>query len=417
MANKIVRPETRREFMNKLIIPYDLQVGNTNQVFSEKAIIGQPENNRSTEISLKSDEDKNFSVGIKDINEAIDFYFKNVLKLHVIQNNTRLNIPIIYGTPENWASVQADGYYRDGSSKLMAPLLMYKKTSVAQNRNLGNKVDGNKAANVQLFQKTFNKKDVYSNFNALNSRAPKKEYIAVVTPDYVTITYSCIIWTHFIEQMDKLIESLNYASRSYWGDPTRFHFYSDISTFEDNTTLNVGEDRLVRTNFTLTLNGWLIPDSMNRYLSAINRSIGVSQVVFGMEVSGDAETFVANVEKSTEKKLSNTVLTDSQNITVNQISNVNPAVLTYLNTNKQITGTFVNSTTINFASGWLAAPNGLVTDENSFTFFCNGQFIEKSAITNFMDNGNGTSTLSIDPNKLSYSFEDTDEIIAIGKFV
>jgi len=169
MANKIVRPTTRQEFMNKLVVPYDLQIGNTNEVYSERATIGLPENNRSKEISLRGDEDKNFSVGIKDINEAIDYYFRNVLKLSVIQNNTRLAVPIIYGTPENWASVQADGYYRDGASKLMAPLFMYKRTSIAQNRNLGNKVDGNKAATIQLFQKTFNKKDVYNNFNALNS--------------------------------------------------------------------------------------------------------------------------------------------------------------------------------------------------------------------------------------------------------
>lgn len=415
MANKIVRPETRREFMNKLIIPYDLQVGNTNQVYSENAIVGQPENNRSQEISLRGDTDKNFSVGIKDINEAIDYYFKNILKLSVVQNGTRLAIPIIYGTPENWASVQADGYYRDGTSKLLAPLLMYKRTNIEQNRNLGNKVDGNKAANIQLFQKTFNKKDVYNNFNALNSRAPKKEYIAVVTPDYVKLTYNCVIWTHFVEQMDKIIESLNYSSRSYWGDPKRFQFYSDINSFEDNTTVNIGEDRLVKTNFTLTLNGWLIPDSLNKYLSAINRQIGVSQVVFGLELESTTESFTAAIRTSTDRKLTNIITTDSQNIVVNQTSNVSAETLTYLNTNKQITGIFVNVTTATFANGWLTAPAGLTTDVNSFTFFCNGQLIEKTAITSFTESG-GVSTLVIDSSALGYSFTNTDEIIAIGKF-
>jgi len=231
----------------------------------------------------------------------------------------------------------------------------------------------------------------------------------------VTLTYSCIIWTHFVEQMDKIIESLNYSSRSYWGDPNKFQFYSDISSFEDSTTLNVGEDRLVRTNFTLTLNGWLIPDSLNKYLSAVNRQIGVSQVVFGLEVESTSERFVASTKSSTERKLTNVITTDSQNIVVNQTSNVSAETLTYLNTNKQVTGTFVNATTATFANGWLTAPAGLTTDQNSFTFFCNGQLVEKTAVVSFTESG-GVSTLVINASALGFSFSSTDEIIAIGKF-
>lgn len=417
MANKPIRPINRKEFMNKLVIPYDLQVGNRNENFSERAIIGQPENNRSKEISLKGDYDKNFSVGIKDMNEAVDYYFKNVLKLHVIQNGSRLNIPIVYGNQENWASVQADGFYRDGGAKLLAPLLMYKRTNLTQNRSLGNKLDGNKAANIQVFEKRFNKKVAYNNFNALNNILPQKEYVAVVTPDYVTLSYSCIIWTYFIEQMDRLIEEVNYSSRSYWGDPNRFQFYSDISSFEDSTEITSGEDRLVKTNFTMTLNGWLIPDSMNRYLSSVNRQIGISQVVFGLETASDSETFVAIQNKPTEKKLSNVITTDSQNITVNQlITSIGQDSLTYINTNKELTGTIQNGTTVTFAAIWLTPPTGLPpTSIDNFTFFCNGQFIEKSAIVSFSA-GAGISTLVIDPNQLSYSFGATDEVIAIGKF-
>jgi len=417
MANKPVRPITKREFMNKLIIPYDSQVGNTNQVYSEKAIIGQPENNRSQEISLKGDYDKNFSVGIKDMNEAVDYYFKNVLKLHVIQNGSRVNIPIIYGNQENWASVQADGYYRDGGAKLLAPLLMYKRTNLTQNRGLGNKLDGNKAVNVQIFEKRFNKKVAYNNFNALNNVLPQKEYIAVVSPDYVTLSYSCIIWTYFIEQMDKIIEEINYSSRSYWGDPNRFQFYSDISAFEDSTSVSSGDDRLVRTNFTMTINGWLIPDSMNKYISSVNRQIGISQVVFGIETASNSEQFVANQSKAIEKKLTNVITTDSQNITVNQlITSIGQDSLTYINVNKELTGTIQSDTTVTFPASWLTAPTGLPsTSIDNFNFFCNGQFIEKTAIINFYA-GSGISTLVIDPTQLSYSFSSTDEVIAIGKF-
>ena len=100
MAIQKVRPRNRKEFMDKLVTPYDTKEGNPNEVFSQPAKLGQPEQNRAYEMSLKGDKDKDFSIGIKDIDEAVMYYFNNVLKLSVVQNNVRVNVPIIYGTPE-----------------------------------------------------------------------------------------------------------------------------------------------------------------------------------------------------------------------------------------------------------------------------------------------------------------------------
>ncbi len=70
--------------------------------------------------------------------------------------------------------------------------------------------------------------------------------------------------------MDKVIEALNFASRSYWGDPNRFQFYSSIESFQDSITYEIGDNRAVRTNFNLTLNGYLIPDTINKKLANAN---------------------------------------------------------------------------------------------------------------------------------------------------
>jgi hypothetical protein len=404
-------------------MPYDERYPNTNDVFSEPYKAGQPEQNRAAEISLRNDIDKDFSIGIKDINEAVHYYFTEVLKLSVVQNNTKITVPIIYGNEESWKGVQADGYYRDSNSKLMAPLLMFKRTNITQNRGLANKIDGNSARNIQVFEKGFNKRNIYNNFSVINSRVPEKEYVVAVSPDYVTVEYSCMIWTHFIEQMDKLIESLNYASRAYWGDPNRFQFYSSIESFQDATTFDTNDDRIIRSNFTLTLNGYLIPDSMNKSMSSINRVYGASNIVFAMETATTSEQFVANTNKPSSKKLGNIIASDSQNLIVNNnqtiySGGVSQTTLDYINANKQLTGTYVNSTTFTFASAFLTAPTGFpATSVNNFTFFCNGQLIEATAIVSFTQNVIlGTSTLIIDPSQLSYSFETTDEVVGIGKF-
>jgi hypothetical protein len=416
MSNS-VRPTSRREFMNKLVEPYSKEYGNPNEVFSENAKAGTPEINRAREVSQKNDTDTNFHIGIKDIDEAIMYYFKEVLKLSVIQNNTRIPIPVIYGTPENWKSVQNDGYYRDGYSKLMAPLLMFKRKSIAQNRNLGNKIDGNVVRNVQLFEKGYSRRNVYTRLDAFQPRAEEKEYVVSITPDYVTIEYECLVWTHFVEQMDSVLEAINFASRTYWGDKNKFQFYSDIQSFEDNLTYELGEERAVRSSFNITLNGYLIPNSINKEMAVSNRTFGISKVVFGMELAGTEAEVVSARNKPKSKQAASVVSADSTNITViNQSGGTfDPVIVAYLNTNKEQQGTYISSNKVSFGQ-WLAAPSTLpATSIDNFIFSCNGQLIEKSAITSFSEVSGG-SELTVNIPLLGYSFESDDVIIAIGKF-
>ena len=84
--------------------------------------------------------------------------------------------------------------------------------------------------------------------------------------------------------MDKLIEAINFASNSYWGDPALFQFLAKIETFSDSQTYEQGEDRLVRTEFDLTLNGYLIPDSLNAYLAQLSgKTYNLCKIVFSTE--------------------------------------------------------------------------------------------------------------------------------------
>lgn len=418
MSTQVVRPENRKEFMSRLIGPaYVPSQGTVQKPFSEPTKLGQPEQNRAYEISERKDGDKDFTIGIKDVDEALMYYFNNVLRLSVVQNNTKVTVPVIYGTPENWKSVQLDGYYRDQNEKLMAPLLMFKRSSVTQNRSLGYKLDGNQVHNVQLFRKGFTKTNVYNNFNILNNRVPETKYVVSATPDYITVEYQCIVWTYFVEQMDKLIEQLNFASRSYWGDPNRFLFYSSIESFEDSITYDIGDNRAVRTNFNISLNGYLIPDSLNKKLATPGNAYGISKVVFGLETSTGTEEFGVKVKKG-RSGIKPVTLTDSVNI-VNNITNntgTDPAVITYLNTNKTVTGAFASSNTVIFPNGFLNAPTGIpATSVLNFTFFVNGQYVEASSITSFTDGGS-YSTLVLNTGTLGYELESSDVIIGIGKF-
>lgn len=280
-----VRPKTNREFMNTLVKPTDPTYGNPNLIFSEPFKPGQPEFNRAYETSFRDDpEPTKFSIGIKDLDEAVMYYFNEKLQLRVYQNNDTIIVPVIYGQPEKWNSVQKDGYYRDAQGKLMTPLIMFKRSSITQNRTLGNKIDGNNAHNVQLFEKSYTRGNSYDNFHVLQGQKLQKEYSVIVTPDYVTLEYECIIWTNYVEQMNKLIEALNFASNSYWGDPNSFKFLTKMEAFTDAQTYDYGEDRVVKTTFNMTLNGYLIPDSVNAALAQLsNKTYNICKIVFATE--------------------------------------------------------------------------------------------------------------------------------------
>ena len=95
---------------------------------------------RASQRSVRNDDIGDFTVGIKDIDESIVYYFDNVIKPSVIQKGIRKNVPVIYGNQERWKAVQKDGYYRDRNGKIQAPLIMFRRETLEKNRDLGNKL-------------------------------------------------------------------------------------------------------------------------------------------------------------------------------------------------------------------------------------------------------------------------------------
>jgi len=219
--------------------------------------------NRALQVSRDNDTVQTITVGVKDIDEAIFYYFNNVLKPQVTQNGSIINVPLVYASPERWAAMQKDGYYRDKNGKMQAPLITFRRASLEKNRQLGNKLDGNNPQNFGIFTKKYSQKNAYDRFGILNNRISDTEMYAVAIPDYVNITYNCVIFTDYMEQNNKIIEGVNFASDSYWGDVNKFKFRAMINTYTTSTELVQGNDRIVKTEFDINLLGYIITDTIN----------------------------------------------------------------------------------------------------------------------------------------------------------
>jgi hypothetical protein len=242
--------------------------------------------NRGTITTRKDDTVKDVSIGLEDHDEAIMYYFNKVIKPSVISNGDNINVPVMYGAPERWKSVQQDGYFRDKEGKLQVPLIMFKRNSIEKRRDLGNKLDANNPQLYYTFQERNNKRNQYDNFSALQDRKPSQQFHAVVIPDFITLEYTCTIWCDYVSQMNKLIESINYSSDSYWGDKEKFQFNTKIDQFNNQTEIQIGDNRIVKTTFNLKLQGYLVPNSINKELTQHpSKFFSKSSVIFNGELS------------------------------------------------------------------------------------------------------------------------------------
>ena len=238
---------------------------------------------------------------------------------------------------------------------------MFKRDTIEKNRTLGNKLDGNKAHLFQVFEERYNPRNAYDKFSIVTNRIPSKKLYATVVPDYVTVTYNCIIFTDYVEQNNKLIEAIEFASDSYWGDFNRFHFRTKIDSFTTTTIMEVDQDRVAKTSFNFTVNGYIIPDSVNKELANMDGFYSKSQVVF------DLETTTADLDRFTTAPAAKVSAMGATSFTADGGfggggsttggGGASTADLTYLNTNKSAEATSVTANTATFGGQSLLQPS------------------------------------------------------------
>jgi len=288
-------PKSQRQISNEQIEPYVFpesgeSYGNPNTPSDFNQFTSDDQSgidfNRSKQMSFKGDTTKPFTIGFEDIDESIMYYFQNVIRPYVYQNGDRIEVPIIYGSPERWKSTQKDGYYKDKNGAIMAPLIMFKRESIDKVRSLGNKLDANYPNLYTSWKKVYNPKNSYSNFEVLNNRIPVEQFIVNIIPDYVTLSYTCAIQTYYVSQLNKIIEAINYASDSYWGNPERFKFMATISSYSTPIEITDTTNRIAKANFTLTIKGYVIPDNIQKQVTAIKKYNSKAQVIIGFETTG-----------------------------------------------------------------------------------------------------------------------------------
>ena len=248
--------------------------------------------NRGYLYSRTDDDIKNPSVTLMDMDSAITFYFENVIQPSVEDNGENVKVPIMYASPERWKAIQRDGFMRDKKRQTITPVIVYRRTAVEKDETLPqDKLDANNPNLFYTFEKKFSQQNRYDNFTTQIGLLPQREYYNVTMPDYVTLEYEFIVWTSYIEQMNKIVERVVYSDGAYWGDPDKMRFRSSVDAFTDATEVTDVE-RLVRTTFTVTLRGYLLPKGNFDHRSTTQKFLTPKKLIFGTETDSAIDNVV-----------------------------------------------------------------------------------------------------------------------------
>jgi hypothetical protein len=233
--------------------------------------------NRANQIKAAPGDVKQ-SVTLFDIDYAMITYLEDTVLPQLDDNGTILKIPVIYGNSERWKGARRDGIFRDNKGKVQLPLLMIRRTSIAKDESMSML---NRHVSYQGVTK-YSKDNRYDRFNLLGkSVTPKYEIYKITMPDYVEVNYDCMCWTSYTEQLNQVIEQLNFAS-SYWGDKDRFKFRTSVGEFNVINEVGEGTERINRVEFSLNVKAYLLPEKFDGE-TPIKKYMSTKRVVVATE--------------------------------------------------------------------------------------------------------------------------------------
>ena len=240
--------------------------------------------NRAREVRRDDDTFRTPAISIYDVDYAIMYYLKNVIDLQVEQNESMVDVPIVYASAEIWSQIQGRGYLRDKQGKILAPYGVIKRLSMSEDDRF-RKLDVNypvEGSNLKIRPKERNFENIRDQHNKTTNSNFSEEFYISVMPEFYKVEYELVFFSYYIEQMNSIVQNIIPASNFVWGDSYKFRtFVGDIS-FDNINPSN--SERLVKSTIPLTVDARL-QSAFELRKSTIRKAYSVKRIVFRTEQS------------------------------------------------------------------------------------------------------------------------------------
>ena len=206
----------------------------------------------------------NIKIGLKDIDTAIISHMTNIMKPKVKESNEIIKVPVLYGNEERWKSVRGRGTLRDGNGAIILPVIVIKRTDLTFDENLPQSfkhdVKG-EFINVVKSSTGWSKNNRYSRFNVLTGKKPIQEFVKTGMPDFVNCTYTIVMMTSYMEQMNDLNSLMIEHLKTYWGDQTSYRFRTELEGgITNEEQMESQGERLIRNEFSMSVRGYIMSE-------------------------------------------------------------------------------------------------------------------------------------------------------------
>ena len=251
-----------------------------------------PKLNKGKQIRRDKDNVRNISVGIYDVDSAFKNFLEKDVRPTVEDDGRFFPVPVMYASPEKWASAQRDGFMKDDNGMILTPVIVFKRDNLSINTELSKlKVAQNEDAH-QFFERKYTNVNKYDQFSVLTGENPKREFMSVERPDYVDLQYEVIVWCDYMEQVNKVVEQIVFFQGRSFGERYKFVIKGDSYSFE--TIAEMGQDRITKATISLIAKAYIVPEFVGLNNNT-KRTISVGKAVFTEDKSLSG---LKNVKKS-----------------------------------------------------------------------------------------------------------------------
>jgi len=362
--------------------------------------------NRGNEIkSTKGDLRK--SVTLFDIDYAMMSYLEDtVLPTLKDVNGVQLKIPVIYGNSERWNGSRKQGVFRDSKGKIQLPIMMLRRTSITKDETMSMP---NRHISYPAITK-YSRDNRYDRFSALGGGVkPKQEIFRITMPDYVEVNYDCMCWTSYTEQLNEVIEHLNFAS-SYWGDKEKFKFRTSVGEYNVVNEVGEGTERINRVEFSLNVKAYLLPEKFDGEPTT-KKSMSTKRIVMATEVDLTADGRLEAILSQKLPYYDNKDIIDF--LSLNNSKYLNPVANNVTN--------FTNIKPIKTPALLKGTINSGLTYNNEvydIKVFVNGiRYYETLHFSGAITNSSLTINFNSAPSGIGFNVTAQDEVIITGKFI
>ncbi len=221
---------------------------------------------RSTQLSNQKDQSEKLKVNIYTIDQTIRNFIVNTIQPIVEYQNQQVVVPVIYADGQRWSYAKKYQLTRDKNGQILSPVIIFKRQDISRRQNLH-------FSKMNLQNPVFNYvvSEKLSPQSTTSVQQPIRKYCKIVFPQFISVSYNFIMWTDYMLQMNRLIENFIYYANQYWGDD-KFKFYVEIQNFSNTVQTGDNQKRVVKSEFSMTLKGHIIPQLFNDVKSKIQYS-------------------------------------------------------------------------------------------------------------------------------------------------